>query len=221
MQWRRLGFDSWVGKIFWSRKWQPTPVFLPGESHGQKSLAGYTLWGRDTTEQPSTTTMGNKHRDVRDQYLLLSFSVVSNSLWPLGLQHVRPSCPSPSPRVCSNSCLLSQWFHPTISSSVIPFSSCLQSFPSSGPFLMNQLLASGGQSIRVSVSASVFPMNIQDWFPLGLTGLVSLYSKGLSRVFSSTTIRKHQFSAFSLLYGPALTMDDLNIHNFYLSSIPP
>ena len=122
-----------------------------------------------------------------------SCSVVSNSLQPHGLQHTRLPCPSPTPEACSNSCPLSQWCHPAISSSVIPFSSCFQSFPASGSFPMSLLFASGGQSIGASASASGLPMNIQGWFPLGLTGLVSLQSKGLSRVFSSTTVRKHQF----------------------------
>ena len=115
--------------------------------------------------------------------LQFSCSVVSHSLLPHGLQHTRPPCLSPTPRVYSNSCPLSQWCHPTISSSVIPFCSHLQSFPASGSFQMNQFFASGGQSIGVSASASVLPMNIQDWFPLGITGLISLKSKGLSRVF--------------------------------------
>ena len=122
-----------------------------------------------------------------------SRSVVSNSLQPHGLQHSRPPCPSPTPGAYSNSCPLSRWYHPTISSSVIPFSSHLQSFTGSGSFQMSQFFASGGQSIRASASGSVLPMNIQDWFPLGLTGLISLLSKGLSRVFSSTTIQKHHF----------------------------
>ena len=112
---------------------------------------------------------------------------MSDSLWPHGLQHARPPCPSPILGVCSNSCPLSQWCHPTISFSVVPFSSCLKSFPGWGPFQMSQLLASGGQSIGVSASASVLPMNIQGWFPLGWTGWISLQSKGLSGVFSSTT----------------------------------
>ena len=118
---------------------------------------------------------------------------MSDSLRPHGLQHARLPCPSPPPRANSNSCPLSQWCHLTISSSVIPFSSCLQSFPESGSFPMSQLFASGAQIIRVSASASVLPMNIQDWFPFGLTGLISLQSKGLSRVFFSTTVWKHQF----------------------------
>ena len=106
--------------------------------------------------------------------LLFTHSVMSNSLWPHGLQHARPPCPSPSPGACSNSCPLSQWCHPAISSSVIPFSSCLQSFPASGSFLTSWLFTSGGQSIGASASASVLPMNIQDWFPLGWTGWISL-----------------------------------------------
>ena len=120
-------------------------------------------------------------------------SVVSDSLWPHGLQHARILCPSPTPGVDSNSCPLSWWCHPTISSSVIPFSSHLQSFPESGSFQKSQVFASGGQSVGVSASTSVLPINIQDWFPLGWTGWISLQSKGLSRVFSNTTVQKHQF----------------------------
>ena len=120
-------------------------------------------------------------------------SVVSDSLWPHGLQHTRPSCPSPTPGVYSNSCPLSQWCHPTISSSVISFSSCLKCFPASGSFQMSRFFESGGQSIGLSASASVLPMNIQDWFPLGLTGWICLQSKGLSRVFSNTTVQKDKF----------------------------
>ena len=122
-----------------------------------------------------------------------SLSVVSNSLWPHGLQHARLPCPSPTPGTCSNSCPLSQWCHPTISPSVVPFSSCPQSFPALGSFQMSQFFTSGGQSIGVSASVSVPPMNIQYWFPLGWTGWISLQSKGLSRVFSNTTVQKHQF----------------------------
>ena len=125
--------------------------------------------------------------------LLFSHSVVSDYLQPHGLQHARLPCPSPSPGACSNSHPVSQWYHPNISSSVVPFSSCLQTFPASGSFQMSQLFASRGQSIGASASTSVLPMNIQDWFPLGLTGLISLQSKGLSRVFSNTTVQKHQF----------------------------
>ena len=136
--------------------------------------------------------------------MLFSCSVASDSLWPHGLQHTRLPCLSPSPGVSSNSCPLSRWCYPTISSSVVPFFSCLQSFPASGCFPMSQLFTSGGQSIRASASASVLLMNIQGWFPLGLTGLISLLSKGLLRVFSSTTIQKHQFFSTEHSYGPTL-----------------
>ena len=120
-------------------------------------------------------------------------SVMSDSSWPHGLQHTRPPCPSPTPRVYSNSRPLSQWCHPTILPSVIPFSSCLQSSPASESFQMSQLFASGGQNTGISASTSVLPMNIQEWFPLGWTGWISLLSKRLSRVFSNTTVQKHQF----------------------------
>ena len=123
----------------------------------------------------------------------VSHSVASDSLQPHGLQHARPPCPSPTPRVYPNSCASSQWCHPAISSSVVPFSSCPQSLPASGSFPVSQLLASGGQSIGVSASASVLPVNTQDWSPLGWTGWISLQYKGLSRVFSNTTVQKHQF----------------------------
>ena len=122
-------------------------------------------------------------------------------LQPHGLQHPRLPCPSPSPGAFSNSCPLSQWCHPIISSSVVPFS-CLQSFPLSGSFQMSQFFASGGQSIRVSASASVLPMNIQDWFPLGGTSLISLQSQGLSGVFSNTAAQKHQFFGAQLSLWP-------------------
>ena len=122
-----------------------------------------------------------------------SRSVVSDSLWPHGLHHIRLPCPSPTPRIYSNSCPSSQWCHPTISSSVVLFSSRLQSFSASGSFLMSQFFASGGQRIGVSASTSFLPMNIQDWFPLGWTGWIALQSKGLSRVFSNTTVQKYQF----------------------------
>ena len=122
-----------------------------------------------------------------------SCSVVSDSLWPHELQHARPPCPSPTPGVHSNSCPLSRWCHPAISSSVVPFSSYPQSLPESGSFPMSQPSAWGGQSIGVSPSASVLPMNTQDRSPLEWTGLISLQSKGLARVFSNTTVQKHQF----------------------------
>ena len=122
-----------------------------------------------------------------------SHSVMSNSLWPHGLQNARLPYPSSIPWACSNSCPSSRWSHPTNSSSVSPFSACLQSFPASESFQMSQFFTSGGQSIRVSASTSALPMNTQDWSPLGWTGWISLQSKGLSRVFSNATVQKHQF----------------------------
>ena len=287
----------------WRRQWHPTPVLLPGKSHGRRSLVGCSPWGleeSDTTERrhfhfslscigegngnpfqcsclenprdrgawwaaiygvaQSRTRLKRLSSSIVDlqcakfcciakwfsytysmynilciiffstilsqdteyssqvQILTLpvawiwtslclcevgiligvptlslqfSCSVMFNSLWPSGLQHTRLPCPSPTPRACSNTCPLGQWCHPTISSSVVPFSSCLQSFPASGSFQMSLLFASGGQSIGVSASTSVLPMNIQDWFPLGWIGCISLQSKGLSRVFSNTTVQKH------------------------------
>ena len=132
--------------------------------------------------------------------LLSSHSVVSDSLRLHGLQHARLPCPSLSPRVCSNSCPLNQWHHPTISPAVIPFTSCLQSFPASGSFPMSWLFASGGQSIGASASAPVIPVNNQGWFFSGLTGLISLLSKGLSRVVSSTTVWKHSILLHSAFF---------------------
>ena len=138
----------------------------------------------------------NQHHIVNQVSVQFSLSVISHSLWPHGLQHARPPCPSPTSRAYSNSCPSSQGCHPTISSSVVPFSSCLQSFPASGSFQLSQFFTSGGQSSGVSGLASVLPMNIQNWFPLGLTVWISLLSKGLSRVFPNTTVQKHQsFSA--------------------------
>ena len=138
---------------------------------------------------------GHGYKVLRELLLVVLFScsVISDYLRSHGLQHARLPCPSPSPGACSNSCPLIQWCHPTTSCSVIPFSSCLQSFPISGSILMSKLFASGGQIIGVSALASVFPMNTQDWFPLEWTGWISLQSKGLSRVFSNTTVQKHQF----------------------------
>ena len=130
-----------------------------------------------------------KKLGIKPPSVQFSHSDVSDSLRPQGLQHARLPCPSPTPRACSNSCPLSWWCHPTISSSVVPFSPHLQSFPASGSFLMSQFFTSGG----ISSSTSVLSMNILDWFPLGLTGLISLKSKGCSRVFSNTTVQKHQF----------------------------
>ena len=120
-------------------------------------------------------------------------SFVSDSLQPHESQHARPPCPSPTPRVHSNSSPSSRWCHPAISSSVVPFSSCPQSIPASGSFQVSQLFASGGQSIGVSASTSILPVDTQDWSPLGWTGWISLQPKGLSKVFSNTTVQKHQF----------------------------
>ena len=134
-----------------------------------------------------------------------SCSVVSDSLPPHESQHARPPCPSPTPGVHSDSCPSSRWCHPAISSSVVPFSSCPQSLPTSESFPMSQLFAWGGQSTRVSALTSVLPKNTQNWSPLGWTGWISLQSKGLSRVFSNTTIQKHQFFG-GQLYHPAYSL---------------
>ena len=125
-------------------------------------------------------------------------SVMSDSLRPCEPQHARPPCPSPTPGVYPNPCPSRRWCHPTISSSVIPFPSCLQSFPASGSFQMGQLFTSGGQSTGVSASTSVLPINTQDWSPLGWTGLISLKPKGFSRVFSNTIVQQHQFFSIQL-----------------------
>ena len=130
---------------------------------------------------------------------LFSHKVMSNSLWPYGLQHTRLPCPSLSPRVFSNSCPLSQWCHPAITSSIVSFSSCPQSFPATRSFPRNQLVPSSGQSIGTSASSSVLPMNIQGWFPLGLTGLISLLCKGLSGVFCTRVFK-------SIYYGSKLNV---------------
>ena len=151
------------------------------------------------------------HINLCIDILSVQFScwVVSDSLQPHGLQHTRPPFPSPPPRVYSNSCPLNQWCHPTISSSVIPFSSHLQSFP--GSFQMIQFFASGGQNVGVSASTIVLPMDIQDWIPLGWTGWISLQSQGLSRVFSNTTVQKHQF------FGTQLSLQcNTHIHTWLL-----
>ena len=148
----------------------------------------------------------------REASVQFSCSVVSESLQPHELQHARPPCPSPTPGIHPNQCPSSRWYHPTISFSVVPFSFCPQSFPASGSFQMSQLFASGGQTIEVSASASVLPMNTQDSSPLGWTGWISLQSKGFSRVFN-TTVQKHQFSALSFLHSPTLT----SIHDHWKS----
>ena len=140
-----------------------------------------------------------------------SHSVVSSSLQPHELQHARPPCPSPTPRVHPNSCALSRWCHSAISSSVIPFSSFPQSLLASGSFPVSQLFTWGGQRVGVSASASVLPINTQDWSPLGWTGWISSQSKGLARVFSSTIVQKYQFFALSFLHSPTL----ISIHDYW------
>ena len=148
---------------------------------------------------------------LEDNSVQFSHSVVSSSLQPHGLQHSRLPYPSPTPGTYSRSCTLSWWCHPTVSTSVVPFFSHLQSCPASGAFQMSQFFPSGGQSIGVSASASVLPMNIQDWFPLGWTGWIALLSKGLSRVFSNTTVQKHQF------FGAQLSLwSNFHIHTWLL-----
>ena len=145
--------------IPWRRKWQPTPVFLPGESLRQKP-GGLQSMGNQRVRHDYSTEIQHRQRMILTRHCISS--AVSNSFWPHELQHARPPCPSPTPGVYSNSCPLSWWCHPTISSSVIPFSSHLQSFPASGSFQMSQLFTLGGQSNGVSASTSVLPMNVQD-----------------------------------------------------------
>ena len=162
-----------------------------------------SVWGH---KLPISLTLNDSEEsEFPRSSVQFSCSVVSNSLWPHQLQHTGLPCPSPTPGACSNPCPLSRWCHPTISFSVITFSSCLQSFLASGSFPKSQFFASGGQSIGVSASASVFPMNIQNRFPLGLTGLISLQSKGLSRVFSNAIVQKHQFFSAQLSSQSTLT----------------
>ena len=152
-----------------------------------------------------------KKTDTTFSSIQLSHSVMSSSLWPHELQHTRPLCPSPTPRVHPNPCPFSQWCHPTISSSVVSFSSYPQPFPASGSYQMSQLFAAGGQSTGISASTSVLPMNTQDWFPLGWTGWISLQSKGLSRVFSSTIVQKYQY------FGTQLSLlSNSHIHTWRL-----
>ena len=148
---------------------------------------------------------------VQSSSVQFGHSVTFDSLQPHGLQHARAPCPSPTPEVHSNSCPLSWWCHPTISASVVPFSSCLQSFPASGSFQMSQLFQSGGQSTGISASTSVLPMNIQDWIPLGWTGLISLLSKGLSKSSPAPQFKGISSLVLSLLYGPTLT----SIHDYW------
>ena len=200
LQCRRPGFDPWVGKISGRRKWLPIRVFLPGEFHGQRTLVGYSPQDckeSDMAEQLSLTHMYIFHImefQIRSDQSLSRVRLFAIP-WIAALQ---ASLPIANSRVHPNPCPLSWWGHPTISSSVTPFSFCPQSLPASGSFQMSQLFASGGQSIGVAASTSVLPMNTQDWSPLGWTGSTSLQSKGLSRVFSNTTVKKHQFFSTQL-----------------------
>ena len=174
-------------------------------------------WSRDSNQRKSKRKAQKWGGKVKIDSVQFSCSVMSNSLWPHRLQHTRPPCPSPTPGVHPNSCPLSRWCHPTISSSVVPFYPCPQSFPTSRSFQMSQLFTSGGQSIGVSASTSVLPMNTQDWSSLGWTDWISLQSTGLSRVFSNTTVQKPQFFVLSFLYGPTLT----SIHVRLLEKLYP
>ena len=171
----------------------------------EEAQAGIQIAGRNINNLiyvDDTTLMAESEEELKSLLMKakaqFSCSVVSDSLRPRGLQHARPPCPSPTPRVYPNSRPSSRWCHPTISSSAVPFFSCPQSFPASGSFQMSQLFTSCGQSIGLSASTSVLPMNTQDWSPLGCTGWISLQSKGLSRGFSSTIVQKHQFFGVQL-----------------------
>ena len=193
----RTGFDVNHSKFFLGpplRVMKTKPKIIKRNLINLKTIWTATETLNKRQRQPSERGKNNcKQRSVQ-----LSCSAMSDSLWPHGLQHTRLPCPSPTPGAYSNSCLLSRWCHPIISSSVIPFSSHLQTFPASESFQVRQFFASGGQSIGVSASASVLPMNIQDWFPLGWTGWIPLQSNGLSSVFSNTTVQKHQFFSTQL-----------------------
>ena len=189
-----LSINEW-----WKVQSNPLPTCrLPGSSI---ALLPWT----DHIRSSMTWRSNVKHDEVHHVSVQFSCSVVSDSLRPHELQHARPPCPSPAPGVYPNSCPSPSWWcHPTISSSVVPFSSCLQSFPARGFFQKSQFFALGGQSIGVSTSTSVLPMNTQVW-SLGWTGWISLQSKGLSRVFSNTTVQKHHSSVLSFLHSPTLT----------------
>ena len=199
----------------WRRKWQPTLVFFPGESQGLGAWWAAVYGVAQSQTQLKQLSSTSSSSDACDYNFLVSYpdissvqfshSVMSDSLQPQELQHARPPCPSPTPGVHTNSCPLNWWCHPAILSFVVPFSSCHQFLPASQSFPMSQLFAWGGQSIRVSALASVLPMNTQDWSPLGWTGWISLQSKGLSRVFSNTTVQIINSSALSLLHSPTLT----------------
>ena len=208
MRYKTCGFDPWVGKIPWSKKWQPTPIFLPGKSHGQRSLVGYSPGGTKSQTNLRDWTNTHTQTNTSEQTLLpnypssvqFSHSVMSDSLRPHESQHSKLPCPSPTPGVYSDSCPSSQWCHPAISSSVVPFSSCPQSLPASESLPMSQRFAWGGQSIGASASASVLPMNTQDW-SLGWAGWIFLQSKELKSLLqhhsSKASIFRH--SAFFIV----------------------
>ena len=188
------GFQGCEQKAEVSPSYFPNPVTV-GLCEDCAALAWASTLSIVGFPCPSFTTMHSDYARLSHPLSSVQFScsVMPDSLRPHGLQHTRPPCPSPTVGACSNSCPSSQWCHLTISSSVIPFSSCLQSFPASESLPRSQFLASGGQSIGASALASVLPMNIQDWFPLRWTSWISWLSKWLSRVFSNTTVQKHQF----------------------------
>ena len=167
-----------AGSLPLSHLCSPLKWILLGKYLDTINFLGYTL---------------QKQKQTNKQLWFSSVTQSCPTLWPHGLQHAWLPCPSPAPRACSDSCPSTQWCHPTISSSVVSFASCLKSFPASGSFPMSQFLASGGKSIGTSASVLALPMNIQEWFPFGWTAWISLQSKGLSRVFSNTTAQKHQF----------------------------
>ena len=187
----RLQRTEWIISIFWEC---PKSSFSTIFSACTEYYYEY-IWNTFCSSYEKNSLEVNS---VQFSSVQFSHSVVSDSLWPHGLQHARPPCPSSTPGVYSNSCPLSQWCHPAVSSSVIPFSSCLQSFPASGSFQMSQFFTSGGQRTGVLSSASVLPMNIQDWFPLGWTGWISFQSKGLSK-----SLLQHHSSKASILQHSA------------------
>ena len=207
--------------VWWSQKKKKTGIIIKTalptskvkDNIKQYIEKGKQIWASMKIECPGWATPSSVEEKPRivTSSVQFSHSVVSDSLQPHERQHARPPCPSPTPGVYPNPCPLSGWCHPTTSSSVIPFSSCPQSFPASGSFQMSQLFTSGGQSVGVSASTSVLPMNTQDWSPLGWTGWISLQSKGPSRVFSNTTVQKHPF--FS---GQLSSQSNSHIHTWSL-----
>ena len=186
--------EHWARERRICKSWDLSVITTQAETEkNEKKNKASIPCDSDSVNNSNVGNFKGQKKYQRKSSLQFSRSVVSDSLWPRGLQHAWPPCPSLTPRVHSNSCPSSQWKHPTISSSVVPFSSRLQSFPATGSFPKSRFFTSGGQSIGVSASASIPAVNIQDWFPLGWTGWISLQSMGLSGVFSNTTVQKHQF----------------------------